>query len=160
MTDEGRKSPSWMPHGHTSEEMLAYEAAKERHPILASVPSADFVAPEGALVPFAPGTLIVERYVGPAVVERKPSPTDVCPTCAAGRLDAKGVASLPSECCAIYFFGAGSVAHGMWKDVEQCLRNTAHRPAPKESEKDLRTRLSGLGRGALIELLVEALLRG
>jgi hypothetical protein len=40
---------------------------------------------------------------------------DRCPDCGVGHYDrTSGVASLPSECCAVYFYGAGSWAHGQW----------------------------------------------
>jgi hypothetical protein len=41
---------------------------------------------------------------------------NVCPTCNEGRLDDKGCASLPKECCAIYFFGECSWAHKQWRN--------------------------------------------
>ena len=38
----------------------------------------------------------------------------ICPTCGKGRLDEKGIVSLPNECCAIYFFGVESYVHHAW----------------------------------------------
>lgn len=79
---------------------------------------------------------------------------DVCPTCGAGRVE-KGVASLPNECCAIYFFGRGSFAHGAWKAYGRPARYDGHRLAPEpEDEAALRKRLTGLGRDALVEEIV------
>lgn len=39
---------------------------------------------------------------------------DVCPTCGNGKVEGSTV-SLPNECCAIYFYGEGSWAHGQWR---------------------------------------------
>lgn len=39
---------------------------------------------------------------------------NVCPKCRQGKIEA-GVVSLPNECCAVYFFGAGSWAHSQWR---------------------------------------------
>lgn len=83
-----------------------------------------------------------------------PKPVETCPTCGAGRVE-NGVASLPNECCAIYFFGRGSFAHGAWKAYGRPARYDGHRLAPEpEDEAALRKRLTGLGRDALVEEIV------
>lgn len=50
----------------------------------------------------------------------------VCPTCNAGRIE-NGVVSLPRECCAIYFFGAGSWPHMQWKENARTPEERARR---------------------------------
>lgn len=42
---------------------------------------------------------------------------EVCPTCEEGLYDREtGVAGLPNECCAIYYFGDGSWALSQWRE--------------------------------------------
>ena len=87
---------------------------------------------------------------------------DVCPTCKAGVLKG-GIATLPNECCAIYFFGRRSPAHDMWtmtKGVKGRVYDARtatmswDRTVPEEDEAALRKRLTGLGRDALIEEII------
>ena len=97
----------------------------------------------------------------PSLREGEPA-HDVCPACKAGVLKG-GIATLPNECCAIYFFGRRSPAHDMWtmtKGVKgrvydvRAATMSWDRTAPEEDEAALRKRLTGLGRDALIEEII------
>lgn len=116
----------------------------------------------GSGMPMMPGDFIkLALMAGPP--PKAPAVVDECPTCKAGRLE-NGVASLPNECCAIYFFGERSSAHDMWKMTEGAKRRVYNvraarmsggaEAAPEEDESALRKRLTGLGRDALVEEIV------
>lgn len=61
---------------------------------------------------------------------------DVCPTCQVGRAE-NGVATLPNECCVVYFFGAMSWAHDQWigNRIRACQKcnGTGYIDAPSHS---------------------------
>lgn len=74
----------------------------------------------GAYIEVAPGPLpAVDRTV------------EVCPTCKAGRLE-KNIASMPNECCAIYFCGQGSEMHMQWRWQAMSSEERARRIAAFE----------------------------
>lgn len=77
-----------------------------------------------------------ERFYCCEVCERSPTcendcgscAPEVCPTCEEGLYDREtGVAGLPNECCAIYYFGDGSWALSQWRE------NARHRAATEQA---------------------------